>query len=257
MMILVASRNKNYTKIKLITKPLDWKTRGVGRPSWVSCTAEPLASSLLLTCFQRRFNINSISSILYPGTWLLNKGRQKKKKKNHFHTVQHCIQTRLWPPLLKDTWHNVISFFTFKLRTKLSYNNYTHKDLNSSCIVWLNTTPTATTAPNLSFGKLVSYTVSSVPHHMNLHHTGDQMVQRTTPLGGGIKMRGWQQPWTWIYLKRKKTGDTGWIRKTKQDSINLHFELDVAIIQFIFKKAVLIFWSLLSVGCNECHRWSI
>jgi len=39
-MILVASRNKNYTKIKLITKPLDWTTRGVGRPSWVSRTAQ-------------------------------------------------------------------------------------------------------------------------------------------------------------------------------------------------------------------------
>lgn len=40
MMILVASRNKNYTKIKLITKPLDSKTIEVERPGWVSCTAQ-------------------------------------------------------------------------------------------------------------------------------------------------------------------------------------------------------------------------
>ena len=91
---------------------------------------------------------------------------------------------------------------------------------------------------------------------MNLHHTGDQMVQRTTPLGGGLNMPGWQQPWTWIYLKTKEIGDRGQIIKTKQDSVKLHFELDVAITQFIFKKALLTFWSLLSVGCNECHRWS-
>lgn len=178
---------------------------------------------------------------------------EAKKKKNHFHTVQHCIQTRLWPPLLKDTWHNVISFFTFKLRTKLSYNSYMHKDLNSSYIVWLNTTPTATTVPDLSFGKLANYTVSSVPHHMNLHHTDDQTVQQTAPLGGEIKMWGWQQP----YLKRKKTGETGWIRKTKQDSVKLHFELDVSIIQIILKKVVFSFWSLSSVGCNGCHKWNI
>ena len=90
---------------------------------------------------------------------------------------------------------------------------------------------------------------------MNFHHTGDQMVQRTTLLGGGLSMPGWQQPWTWIYLKRKETGDRGQIIKTKQESVKLNFELDVSITQFIFKKILLTFWSLLSVGCNECHRW--
>jgi len=40
MMILVSSRNKNYTKRKSITKPLNSKMRGVRRPGRVSCTVQ-------------------------------------------------------------------------------------------------------------------------------------------------------------------------------------------------------------------------
>lgn len=40
MMIVVASRNENYTKRKSITNPLDSKMRGVRRPGRVSCTAQ-------------------------------------------------------------------------------------------------------------------------------------------------------------------------------------------------------------------------
>lgn len=88
----------------------------------------------------------------------------------------------------------------------------------------------------------MNYTVSSLPHHMNLHHTGNQMAQRTMPDGRRNKDTRMTTATNLDTLREKGNWRQSWDKtENKRESGKLHFELGVAIIQFILEKAVLIF----------------